>query len=100
MRILTMLRPIGLLVALSGALSAQVSPPTPAGTAPNAAAQGGLPQRPGPRPFAEVTRGAELRPGFFDTYEKDDKVWIAVPRDRLGKDFLMEMKLAQGIGAN
>jgi hypothetical protein len=58
------------------------------------------PPRTGPRPFAEVTRGAEHRPGFFDTYEKDDKVWIAVPRERLGQDFLMEMKLAQGIGAN
>jgi hypothetical protein len=96
-----MLRPIGLLLALSGTLSAQVPPATPTGAAPNAApAQGAPPQRPGPRPFAEVTKGAEVRPGFFDTYEKDDKVWIAVPRDRLGKDFLMEMKLAQGIGAN
>src|SRR4030095_3921914 len=98
-RILTMLRPIGLLLALSGTLSAQVPPATP-GTAPNAPAQGAPQQRPGPRPFAEVTKGAEFRPGFFDTYEKDDKVWIAVPRERLGKDFLMEMKLAQGIGAN
>jgi hypothetical protein len=52
------------------------------------------------RPFAEVTRGAEHKAGFFDTYQKDDKVWIAVPKERFGNDFLMEMKLAQGIGAN
>src|SRR5690606_31641439 len=43
-------------------------------------------------------RDAEHRPGFFDTYEKDGKVWIAIPRERFGQDFLMEMKLAQGIG--
>ena len=42
-----------------------------------------------------MTKGAEVRTDFFDTYEKDDKVWIAVPRERLGKDFLMEMKLAR-----
>ena len=95
-----MLRPIGLVLLVSGTLSAQVPPATQAGTPPNAAVQGAPQQRPGPRPFAEVTKGAEVRAGFFDTYEKDDKVWIAVPRERLGKDFLMEMKLAQGIGAN
>lgn len=96
-----MLRPISLLLLVSSTLSAQVPPATAApGAAPNAAAQGAPPARPGPRPFAEVTKGAEFRPGFFDTYEKDDKLWIAVPPERLGKDFLMEMELAQGIGAN
>ncbi len=43
---------------------------------------------------------AGARPGFFDTYQKEDKLYLAIPRDRLGKDFLMEMKIAQGIGAN
>ncbi|HEX5076810.1 MAG TPA: zinc-dependent metalloprotease [Gemmatimonadaceae bacterium] len=96
-----MLRLIVLFLAFSATLSAQVPPATPPGTAPNgAAAQGAPQQRPGPKPFAEVTKGAEVRTGFFDTYEKDDKLWIAVPKERLGKDFLMEMKLAQGIGAN
>ena len=95
-----MLRPIVLFLGLAGTLSAQVPPATPPGAAPNAPAQAAAQQRPGPKPFAEVTKGAEVRTGFFDTYEKDDKLWIAVPRERLGKDFLMEMKLAQGIGAN
>lgn len=100
-----MLRPLGLLLVVSGTLSAQATPPTgaaPAGAqgAPQGAAQGANAQRPTLRPFAEVTRGAEHRAGYFDTYQKDDKVWIAVPRERFGQDFLMEMKLAQGIGAN
>jgi hypothetical protein len=95
-----MLRPTALLLLVSGAISAQVPPGAQGAAPPQGAAQGATPPRTGPRPFAEVTRGAEHRPGFFDTYEKDDKVWIAVPRDLLGKDVLMEMKLAQGIGAN
>jgi hypothetical protein len=88
-----MRRPIALLLLVSSALGAQATPP--AGGAPAGGA------RPGAlRPFAEVTAGAVHRPGFFDTYQKDDKVWIAVPQGRFGSDFLMEMKLAQGVGAN
>ena len=79
-----MLRPIVLFLGLAGTLSAQVPPATPPGAAPNAPAQAAAQQRPGPKPFAEVTKGAEVRTGFFDTYEKDDKLWIAVPRERLG----------------
>ena len=68
----------------------------PAGGAPPAASRPANPYR----PFADVTKDAVHRPGFFDTYQKDDKVFLAVPRDRLGRDFLIEMKIAQGIGAN
>ena len=95
-----MLRPIGLLVLTSSALFAQNPPPAQPAGAPAGAQQVATPPRPGPRPFAEVTRGADHRPGFFDTYQKDNQVWIAIPRDRFDQDFLMEMKLAQGIGAN
>ena len=95
-----MLRPVVLLFALSGTPSAQAPTPPQPGATPTGAPQGASPQRAGPRPFADVTRGAEHRPGFFDTYQKDNQVWIAIPRERFGQDFLMEMKLAQGIGAN
>ncbi|HKS07229.1 MAG TPA: zinc-dependent metalloprotease [Gemmatimonadaceae bacterium] len=73
-----------LLSSLSAPLAAQ-DPARPAG---------------GLRPFAEVTKDAIHRPGFIDTYEKDGKVWLAIPRARFGQDFLMEMKLAQGIGTS
>src|SRR5262245_44357962 len=89
-----MLRSTVLLLAVAGSLAAQ----QPAGGAPPAG--GATPPRSTLRPFAEVTRDAVHRPGFFDTYQKDDKVWIAVPRERFGQDFLMETKLSQGIGAN
>lgn len=69
-------------------LSAQA----PAGQAPQAG-------RPGLRPFAELVRDATVRQGFFDTYQKDDRLYLAIPREKFGTDFLMETKLAQGIGA-
>ncbi len=53
-------------------------------------------------PFADFERlaeGAELLEGFFDVYLKDDKLYLAVEQDRLGRDFLMDYRIAQGIGA-
>ena len=82
-------RRVAVAVFLLAAVSLPAQQPAGAGT----------PPRPGPRPFAEVTKDATHREGFFDTYEKDGTVWLLVPQDRFGKDFLMEMKLAQGIGA-
>ena len=82
-------------LALPAALAAQQpAQPAPGGGAPPAAARpaGGL------RPFGELTKDAVVRTGFLDTYQKDDKLYLAVPKSRLGSNFLMEMKLAQGIG--
>lgn len=70
-----------------------------AGSLPAQQPAGGAPPRPALRPFEEVTKDATLREGFFDTYEKDGTVWLVIPPHRHGQDFLMEMKLAQGIGA-
>lgn len=53
----------------------------------------------GLRPFDELTRGAEVRTGFFDTYQKGENLWIAVPKERLGEEFLLSFEIAQGIGA-
>ena len=56
----------------------------------------------GPRTqgFADLTKGAVAHTGFFDTYVKGDKLYLVVPANRMGNPFLMESKLAQGIGAN
>lgn len=72
----------------------QPAQPPAGGAAPAGAARpgGGL------RPFAELTKDAQVKTGFLDAYQKDDKLYFAVPKDRLGTDFLMEMKIAQGIG--
>lgn len=50
--------------------------------------------------FSDLVKGAQHRPGFFDTYEKGDALYLVIPPDRLGKDFLMEFKIAQGVGTN
>jgi len=49
--------------------------------------------------FAELTKGAAAIEGFLDLYQKGDQLWLAIPPDRLGEDFLLEMKIAQGVGA-
>ena len=49
--------------------------------------------------FAELTEEAEVLEGFFDLYRKDDQLYMAVPEQRLDDEFLMEFKIAQGIGA-
>ena len=43
--------------------------------------------------------GAETVTGFFDLYTKEGKLYLAVPQGRLGEDFLMDYRVAQGIGA-
>lgn len=92
-------RPLALLLLAAAPLAAQV-PANQGATPPSGAPPAGAPQRSGMRPFADLVKDAEVRTGFFDTYQKDDKVWLAIPRERFGQDFLMEMKLAQGIGAS
>jgi len=52
------------------------------------------------RDFAELTEGATVHEGFLDLYSKDGKLYLAVPRGRLGEEFLMEHKIARGVGAN
>ncbi len=49
--------------------------------------------------FEKLVDGAELHEGFFDMYTKGDKLYLVVPSDRLRDDFLMEYKIARGIGA-
>jgi len=85
-----------LLAGAPATLAAQQ--PQPAAGSPPASA----PARPASpyRNFNDLTKDAVVRTGYFDSYQKEDKLYLAIPKDRLGKDFLMEMKIAQGIGTN
>ncbi len=49
--------------------------------------------------FEELTENAVVREGFFDTYQKADKLYMAIPQERLGEEFLLAFQIAQGIGA-
>lgn len=50
--------------------------------------------------FSELTAGAINRTGFFDTYEKGENLYVVIPPSRLGEEFLLESKIAQGVGAH
>ena len=49
--------------------------------------------------FADVVRGATHRPGLFDTYEKGENLYLVIPKDRIGQDFMLVYEISQGIGA-
>ncbi|HET7584065.1 MAG TPA: zinc-dependent metalloprotease [Gemmatimonadaceae bacterium] len=72
----------------------------PAGMAAAGAQSSGGPQRGGLKSFKELTAGAVAHTGFLDTYEKPDgHLYMAVRPEQLGRDFLMNFEIAQGIGA-
>jgi hypothetical protein len=102
-----LLLPLATLTVVGCASTGSAAPaasPTPASQA-SAPAQAGAPQAGAPsrasglRPFAELTRDATERSGFFDTYEKGDALYMAVPKEWLDRDFLLTFQIAQGIGA-
>jgi hypothetical protein len=72
-------------------------PPAPRGLVTQGPKAAG-PRRPQLSKFEELTRGAQHRPGFFDTYQRDGQIYLAVPRARLGQEFLLLFTLVQGLG--
>jgi hypothetical protein len=48
--------------------------------------------------FDELVAGATARPGLFDTYEKGDHLYLAIPRERLGEELLLVPRIRRGIG--
>jgi hypothetical protein len=52
-----------------------------------------------PGGFAALVKGATARQGLFDTYEKGDHLYLAVPAGRLGREFALVPRLSRGIGA-
>ncbi len=85
------LRTLGYLLLVPSVLAAQ-APATPEGGA-------AKPKSPY-KDFAELTKDAVPHLGFLDLYAKGDKLYLAIPQAQLGAPFLMEAKIAQGIGAN
>jgi hypothetical protein len=49
--------------------------------------------------FEKLVEGATSTEGFFDMYEKDGKLYMAVRPEQFGQDFLLDTRVAQGIGA-
>jgi hypothetical protein len=50
------------------------------------------------KPFAEVTSGAKRQPGLVATWRRDEKVWLEIPKEMLGKPFLFTANVANSVG--
>jgi uncharacterized protein DUF4953/uncharacterized protein DUF5117 len=87
-----------------GAVLAQTTAPapTPGAVTPVTPATGGPPAAtPSPtKPFDEVVKNATSLPGYFNLYEKDDKVWIELKPGDFDKPFFFASNLHSGIGEN
>ncbi|HEU4621515.1 MAG TPA: zinc-dependent metalloprotease, partial [Burkholderiaceae bacterium] len=64
------------------------------GPAPGAAA---VPSGP-LRPFAEIVKDAKVLPGYFNVWQKDEKVWLEIDPDQLNEPFFMTVNLSRGLG--
>lgn len=50
------------------------------------------------KPFDKVVKGATESKGYFTLWQKDDKVWIEIPEDRLDKPFFFEANVSDSLG--
>ncbi|MGS0754219.1 zinc-dependent metalloprotease [Roseateles sp. GG27B] len=51
-----------------------------------------------PKPFADVIKEAKSQDGLFPIWRKDEKVWLEIPKDKIGKPFLFTVNVAKGVG--
>jgi hypothetical protein len=83
--------------AASAAASRFAAGGAPAATGP--ASPAARPPEPGaPRPFADVSKDATRQDGFVPVWRKDEKVWLEIAPERLGKPLLFSINVAQSVG--
>lgn len=77
-----------------------VAAPVAAASAPGASASAAAakPEPAAPKPFAEVVKGAQRHEGFVPVWRKDEKVWLEIAPERLGKPLLFSVNVAQSVG--
>jgi len=94
---------LALSLALPASLQAQEPPDSaqaPEEAADSAQAESEGQERPGrPSDFERLTRDATFREGYFDTYQSDGRLFLLVPEERLGEEFLLSFSASQGPGA-
>ncbi|MFZ6758102.1 zinc-dependent metalloprotease [Undibacterium sp. Ji50W] len=93
-----------LLCAMGSAAFAQTPPATPVAGAP---ANGAVTPAPGAapvaapvalRPFKDIIKDAKELRGFFNLYQKDDKVWLEIRPEQFDKPFLFTYNIPNSIG--
>ncbi len=88
----------GLLATLGLCLVANAPKADPPKTPPPAAAPATPPAPGALKPFADIIKEAKEIKGLFPLWQKDDKVWLEVHPDQLGKPFFFTFNVVQGLG--
>jgi Met-zincin/Domain of unknown function (DUF5117) len=71
---------------------------SPAVSAAAAAAAAAVAALSSQKPFAEVIKGAKETPGFYNIYERDDKVWIEIQPEQFDQPFFFAFNYSSGLG--
>ena len=66
--------------------------------APGAVVSGTRPDNATLKPFREVIAGARETKGYFTLWQKDDKVWIEIPDQRLDQSFFFSYNISDSVG--
>lgn len=72
--------------------------PPVAGATPPGGAAAARPDQAAPRPFAEIVKDAKSDNGYIPVWRKDEKVWLEIAPDRLGKPLLLSLSVANSVG--
>jgi len=95
--VISSLLAVGALTAASAGF-AQTPPAGAPGAAPGAAAA--RPDPTAPKPFAEIIKDAKLTAGYFNVYQKDEKVWIEIKPEQFNSGMYFQANSTRGIGSN
>ena len=50
--------------------------------------------------FTELTENTEYIEGYFDFYRTDDALYMALTKEQLNNDFIMNIEISRGIGSS
>ncbi|MCP5287470.1 MAG: zinc-dependent metalloprotease [Burkholderiaceae bacterium] len=72
--------------------------PAPASAASSAAKPPERPDPSAPKPFDEVIKGAQRDAGYIPVWRKDEKTWLEIAPERLGKPLILSLAIANAVG--
>ena len=84
--------------ASADAPKAGATPPAGGAAGGAAAAAAARPDPAAPKPFAEIIKDAKADSGFIPVWRKDEKTWLEIPAELLGKPMIMTLSVANAIG--
>ena len=97
---------LGITLLIAGCTTVNLTPegqqkagPTASSTPPSTAAKK-TPAKKSPfKPIKEVVKDAQVKPGYIKTYlNRDQKIYVELPKKQLGQEFGMLMHYSQGAG--